>query len=126
MGGCSSSKETNLDTNTVFHKTGMREPWSDDYENNFEKELYYAVNVLRHSPAKYIAPVKDLPKLFPKQFSGGDKNFIKQVCATLSLAKPVPQVLFDKQANAACRANNKRVVGMNETDPTKGGNIEEY
>ena len=46
----------------------MQEPWYKQYENNFEKDYYMAVNVFRAYPSKFISIVRELRTQFPDEF----------------------------------------------------------
>ena len=33
---------------------GLVQPWSHQYENDFEKQVFMAINLFRHEPAKWV------------------------------------------------------------------------
>ena len=74
--GCTTSTEGALDMNQMYKEMNLREPWSDEYECNFEKELFYAINVFRSKPELLMGPVKDIVKLIPEKY-GKDKDLVK-------------------------------------------------
>mmetsp|Transcript_14694 Transcript_14694/g.25013 ORF Transcript_14694/g.25013 Transcript_14694/m.25013 type:complete len:176 (-) Transcript_14694:261-788(-) len=123
MGGCASSKETSMDLNKIFHTKKLREPWSDDYQNTFEKEIYYAINIFRSEPSLFIGPVGDLKTIMSEEF-GKSKELIKAVQKELATMKPLSPVTFDKLANKACQLNNKEKIGKEQVE--KGGNVETF
>tara|TARA_B110000285_G_scaffold201382_1_gene235992 strand:+ start:104 stop:346 length:243 start_codon:yes stop_codon:yes gene_type:complete len=80
----------------------MQEPWSNQYENEFEKEFFMAVNLFRHSPAKYITIIKDLKRLMPKEFKS-DSSLINEVGKKLTALEPLTPVQFSDSATTACK-----------------------
>ena len=66
--GCNASKEGSFDLYDAFKKSGMSEPWSGQYENQFEKDFFMALNLFRFSPGKCSVFIKDLRTLMPQEF----------------------------------------------------------
>ena len=82
MGGCSSS-HGGYNVKEQYQQSGMQEPWSNQYDNEFEKEFFMAVNLFRTNPAKLVTFVKDLKRLMPKDFKS-DSSLINEVCKKLT------------------------------------------
>ena len=123
--GCSNSKADNFELYDEVQQAGLSQPWSNQYENQFEKDLFMAMNLFRYVPSKWIGFVRDVKRLFPTEFKS-DPDLVEHVCRVLGTFKPLKQVKFDEKANKACRQNNRDVIAMNEETPTKGGNQEVY
>ena len=120
--GCSNSKGDSFDLYDAVTQAGLQQPWSNKYENQFEKDLFMAMNLFRYVPSKWIGFVKDLKRLFPKEFGKDDAPLVDHVCKILSTFKPMGQIKFDDNANKAVRQNNTEVIALNEDEPTVGGN----
>ena len=82
MGNCSNKTESSFNLYDTFKNTGMQEPWAKQYENNFEKDYYMAVNVFRAYPSKFISIVRELRQQFPDEFKS-DKSLIEELCGQL-------------------------------------------
>ena len=102
----------------------MAEPWSGQYENQFEKDFYMALNLFRNQPGKCTKFIKDLKNLM-QEFKK-EKGFIDELCLYLTSLKEQNQIRFDDNATKACRQNNKKKIAENEEVPSKSGNLEEY
>lgn len=103
----------------------MSEPWSNQYENDFEKELYMASNLFRHSPQKLIPFIRDLKRLNANEFKK-DGNMINELCKILTACKQNRQVQFGDAANKACRENNQEIIALDRYNPKKAGDIDYY
>jgi len=56
MGGNCGSQAKQADDRSLevrFAAAGYTPPFSVDYENNFEKELFYAITLLRANPSSF-------------------------------------------------------------------------
>ena len=100
----------------------MIQPWSNEYENDFEKQIYCAINLCRFEPKRFIYHVKDVAKNHELAKNKDTKDLIK----VLQQNERLNQVKFDEQANEAVRKNNAAIIAKNEAIPTKGGNIDAY
>ena len=99
----------------------LPQPWSTDYENDFEKQIYMAINLCRHDPKKFVPHVRAVYKDHVLLKGVGTK--MNDLIAKLQATETLSVVRFDGQANEAARQNNTEVVDKNEDVPTKGGNI---
>ena len=57
--GCASEKVT-VDTRPImvrYAETKMNMPFSTDTENSFEKDIFFAINMLRSNPRSFITHV---------------------------------------------------------------------
>jgi hypothetical protein len=52
--GCSSDKEGRVNVEELYRTKGLPMPEALEYENNFEKEAYMAINLIRNEPAIFI------------------------------------------------------------------------
>ena len=41
---------------------GLGQPWSHQYENEFEKQVFMAINLFRHDPKKWTSAVEECYK----------------------------------------------------------------
>lgn len=98
------------------------QPYSSEFENEFEKQIFYAINLCRYDPKRFVVPVKEVKERNILAMGKDTKDLILflQKCERLT------QVRFDDQANAAARKNNVTIIEKNEDVPTQGGNIEVY
>ena len=62
--GCKNTKEAGPNGTLLeqYHQTGLPQPWAGDYENDFEKQIYMAVNLVRHDPKRFIPAVREVYK----------------------------------------------------------------
>ena len=101
--GDEQSKETRSLAELAADK-GLPQPFSVDYENEFEKNLYYAINLLRTNP-KYFVSICDQAKKKTKI-----KSMFDGLTDKLKKTAPMNCVKYDDQANNACRIINADVV----------------
>ena len=43
--------------NVRYTSLGLNQPFSSDYENNFEKEVFMTINILRNNPRSFVPHV---------------------------------------------------------------------
>ena len=122
--GCSESKDVS-NLREQYQQTGMQEPWSNQYDNEFEKELFMATNLFRHNPAKLVTYVKDLKRLMPKEFKS-DGTLITDVCKKLIAMKPLNPISFSDASNGACKQNNDEIIMLDRYNPKQAGKIDYY
>ena len=120
--GCTNSKRECWNLYQCYMNTGMPQPWSNEIENNFEKELFMAINLLRNLPAIWVDQIKDCRRVFP-EFKK-DSKLITEVSEFLKKQTPLNMIKIDKEANEACRKNNRAVVEKNEDEVAVGGNLD--
>ena len=100
-------------------------PRTDEYQNEFEKQIFMAINNCRINPKRFVPIVRDtaathvLAKSVPS-------DTVKNLIAHLQKCEPLGYVSFDEQANKACLQNNTVITEKNEAVPAKGGNIVVY
>jgi len=58
--GCTSEKQTVDERPLLVRYTELKlnMPFSSDTENSFEKEIYFAINMLRNNPRNFIPHVQ--------------------------------------------------------------------
>jgi hypothetical protein len=49
---------------SAYLKEDLPQPWSSDYESQFEKEVYMALNYFRKYPKKLVPHVKQCKTVF--------------------------------------------------------------
>ena len=60
--GCQNEKPQQGTLLEQYHAADLPQPWSGDYENNFGKEIYMAVNLCRHDPKRFVPHVRQVYK----------------------------------------------------------------
>ena len=82
MGNKACAKKSDLQFNlhAQFERTGIKQPWANQYENMFEKEFYMATNVFRTNPAKFAPMIKQVRKICADKFDRSDTGFVDRVC----------------------------------------------
>ena len=119
--GCGSSKEGTQDAKTIqvrYQEAGLTQPFSDDYENNFEKEVFMAINLLRHSPRSFIPHVQ---RVHQKGLVKGSKS-MSVIIEKLKSMTGLSTVKIDDGAKQAVRQHNEEIVAKAEDMPTDTGN----
>ena len=106
-----------------YAAAGLQQPWSNEYENDFEKKIFMAINLLRYEPKRFVPILKKTYK--ENKLLAGSKS-LEELVKTLNTAEKMQPVKFDGQANEACRKNNETIVEKNEAAPALGGNMEKY
>ena len=125
--GCDKSQQQ-MPQGTVLEQysaAGLQHPWSGEYENDFEKQIYMAINLCRHDPKRFVPLVRKVYRDNVLLAAGKGKR-MNDLIAKLQAQAQLPQVKFDETANQAVRQNNAAVIERNEDAPTKGGNIAKY
>ena len=100
--GCADSKSQNTyNVEAEYVKRGLPQPWSGEYENQFEKEAFMAINLIRSDPKMFNEQIK-IVRANPL-YKGS-----KWLLMTKALDKmdPLPLIKMDAEANKACRAVN--------------------
>ena len=120
--GCGSSQPELGSLGEQYAAAQLMQPYSSEFENEFEKQIFYAINLCRYDPKRFVVPVKEVAASHTLAKGKDTKDLILflQKCERLT------QVRFDDQANAAARKNNVTIIEKNEDVPTQGGNIEVY
>ena len=103
-----------------YAASGLLQPFSADYENEFEKNIFYAINMLRHNPKSFIPQVQ---RVHQKGMVKGTKSLNSIIMKLKEMAALSP-VKFDDKANAAVRANNQEIYDREEAEPAAGGNMD--
>ena len=121
--GCSAEKPQTGNVLDQYVAAGFVIPDSSEYENDFEKKLFMAINLFRHEPKRFIPMVK---KVYKEHILLKGSKTCPELVQKLQSLETLTQVRFDGSANDACRQNNADIVEKNEAVPAKGGNIEKY
>ena len=90
--GCDNSKPTQTPLMDQYVAAGLQQPWSNEYENEFEKKIFMAINLFRHEPKRFIPIVKNVYK--HNLLLKGSKS-MEEVVKKLQTAETMPQVRFD-------------------------------
>lgn len=56
--GCSANKEGRPNIEQMYRNKNLPIPEGTDYENNFEKEAFMTINLLRNDPKAFINDVR--------------------------------------------------------------------
>ena len=99
-----------------------------DYENEFEKEIFYAINMLRWNPKSFVPHVQRVhTKGLNKLPDGQQSKSMPKIIEFLKTADSRSTIKFDDGCNAAVRNNNQGICGENAVDqPEAGGNLAGY
>ena len=106
----------------AFAKEDLLQPQFSDYDNDFEKQIFFAINLVRHNPKTYglAALNAGMTHVLAKKIKKGDlESFLKK-------CPPLPLVRYEDEALQAVRKNNEAIIALAEATPTKGGNITAY
>ena len=93
-------------------------PFSTDTENSFEKDIFFAINILRNNPRGFIPHVQ---RVHQKNLCKGSKSMGNIIDKLKNMTK-VSTVKFDHEAIRAVRSNNEAICGKAEDAPEEGGN----
>ncbi len=58
--GCKSGKPDGFNIETEYKNKSLPMPDPTDFENEFEKEAYFAINVLRANPKVLLPQIKEM------------------------------------------------------------------
>lgn len=58
--GCTQEKQSRFNVEQEYRNRDLPMPDSKEYENNFEKEAFMTINLLRVDPKLFIPQVKDI------------------------------------------------------------------
>ena len=117
--GCAGENQT-IDTRPLmvrYTENKLNMPFSTDTENSFEKEIFFAINMLRNNPRGFIPHVQ---RVHQKNLCKGSKSMGAIIDKLKSMTK-VTTVKFDEEANAAVRGNNAAICGREEDAPSEDG-----
>ena len=62
--GCSSDKEARINVEELYRTKGLPMPEALEYENNFEREAYMTINLIRNEPKIFITQIKEVKGIF--------------------------------------------------------------
>ena len=97
-------------------------PRTADYDNEFEKQIFMAINICRVNP-KHFAPIVRDTAATHQLAKAVPPATVKALIIHLQKCEALGYVSFDDQCNQACRKNNALIIEKEEEVPTKGGNI---
>ena len=117
--GADESKESVIE---LYAKHNLWQPQYSQYENDYEKQLFMAINLIRYSPKEYGIPAVKMAAKHELAKKKKSDKLIKELKGMSQLT----QVVFEDEANTACRDNNKAKIALGEATPTMGGNIDAY
>ena len=106
--GCTAEKEK-VDVRPLevrYKAAGYAVPFSCDYENDFEKQIFYAINMLRAKPKTFVTHVQ---RVHQKSLTDKSKS-LSVIITALKNMSALSQLRFDDAANEAVRANNQKVT----------------
>lgn len=119
--GCTKSqpREPEKALGVRYAAAGLNQPFSVDYENEFEKDVFMAINLLRHNPHQFIVQVQ---RVHQKGLVSQSKAMAPLI-EKLKQCKPMSTIRYDDQSNVAVRSNNDDIIGRAEASPAEGGNL---
>ena len=95
-------------------------PWGGQYENEFEKQVYQAINIFRANPPRW-API--IQETYAKNKLLDTKSQKDLITAVKAMEK-MTMIRFDDALNTAVRSNNVAVTTEDIKEPKEGGNID--
>lgn len=103
-------------------------PSFDETENDFERQLFFAINMLRNKPKTFIPAVQ---RAYASCSELKSSKSQKDIIAALKESETLPLIQFNDDANKAVRENNKAIVEKNESlqplqEKPSANNIETY
>ena len=104
-------------------KLNLPQPFSQDYESEFEKNLFFAINLLRNDPKGFEREV-DLAFKQMEELSNPETK--KGIVELLKKTAPMGALKFDDNANKACRITNDAHISNEEQEPAPGGVLVRY
>ena len=121
--GCSSVKERTDERPLLVRYTELKlnMPFAADTENNFEKEIFFAINMLRNNPRGFIPYVQ---RVHQKNLVKGSQS-MNAIINCLKNMQKVTTVKFEDRANQAVRQVNSELVAREEDSPPEiAGNMQ--
>ena len=101
--GCSNSSQDNqASLLEQYVGTGMPQPSANEYENDFEKQIYMGINMCRFNPKSLVPHVRAVYKNHVLLNAGAGKK-MNVLIARLNSQAQLQMVKFDGQANDAVR-----------------------
>jgi hypothetical protein len=126
--GCDESQEENpnkpIIASEVFAELELQKLLTPEatksFENNFEKDIFMAINVLRAETAVFESVVKAVRENNPivKNAKHTDK-----LIKFLEMNERLGEIVWDKAAMDACKQNNTEKIAMQFTEAPRGGNV---
>ena len=95
MGGCSNKEQAPQGTLLEqYHAANLQQPWSGEYENDFEKQIYMAINLCRFDPKRFVPHVR---KAYQTNIllSAGKGKKMTELIAKLQAQAQLTQLKFD-------------------------------
>ena len=65
---CSNTQGQEFDLVKAYIKEDLPQPWSNEFESPFEKELFMAINYYRKFPKQLVPLIKKCKTVWPDQF----------------------------------------------------------
>jgi hypothetical protein len=145
--GCKSGKPDTFNIETEYRNKNIPMPDGSQFENEFEREAFMTINLLRVDPKLLIPQIKEvkgkLDILYERRNSSmiPAKNRFNQECLGSKLYKgtkwqllikelekmdELPHIALDEIASKACRETNEKVLTDQSVDPEHGGNAQRY
>ena len=121
--GCSDSTPK-MSLTEEYVKAGLQMPAFSEYENEYEKQIYFAINMCRYNPAGFVPYVRDASK--HPGLAKVPESVVKNLIEYLKKAEHLRPVYFDDQAMEAVRKNNKEKIALNQEQPDLLGNVDAY
>ena len=81
-----------------YSKAGLPQPWSGEFENDFEKQIFMAINLCRHDPKSFVPYVRQVYKEHVLLKAGAGKK-MNDLIAKLQATESLKLVSFDEEAN---------------------------
>lgn len=77
-----------------YHAANLLQPWAGSYDNDFEKQIFMAINLCRHDPKRFVHHVRNIYKTHVL-LTGGQGKKMNDLIAKLQAQESLKQVQFD-------------------------------
>ena len=128
--GCSAGKPATSTIEKAYVDLGLPVPDGKEYENDFEKQVFMTLNVLRKQPKYFLQHIKSSTcKLFCSDlFLLEIKSEKKEELIKLleSLTYELPFIHLDQDACKACRERNDELLKDQSIEAVEGGQLAIY
>ena len=121
--GCAESRPQATLTEQYL-KAGMLMPSPSEYSNEFEKQIFFAINTCRYEPKEFVPYVRAAAK--HAACKGVPELIVKDLIEYLKKCEHLAPVSFDPQGTEAVRKNSDAVIEKKEEVPAEGGNMAAY
>ena len=116
--GCENSSENEkFVLEKAYTEAALPMIMEQQYENDLEKQIFMAANLLRNDPSFYVRICRGVAATYDKTLCKDLKNF-KDLLATLKNTERLNPLMVDDIGLLAVRTNNAEICSKKEKIPT--------